>query len=697
VYFVYFVVECLFLLPWILLMRSVTLATLLVLAGAAPAQTSYPMVTHAQPVVVQRGHSSQVVVEGQMNFQGVDCVLFQGTGVRAEVVSVPPPQARAVTLKVTVAADTTLGPREFRLISPLGVSSVGQLVICADPVVVARENISTPATAQLFPVPCVVSGRIKAAEEVALFRFHAEAGQTFTFEVLGARLQDKIHDLQKHLDPLLTLYDANGRELAANDDFFFADPLLTTTCRTTGDYLLSVRDSRYDGDPHWVYALFVTDRPAVSHVHPLCANPGQVVEVEPVGSARLVRERVKLTAPTTIGLHEVTLDINGQSTNPVAFLVSPLPQVQQQPGIGSPARAQRIPIPCGINGRLDRGRQLDHYVFSATKGRPVRFEVQARRFGTPLQSGLDSVLDVLGPKGEVLASNDDTFGKDALVVFMPPADGDYVLRLRDLNSKGGPTFVYHIEADWARPDFSLRCEGDKAMIGPGSRTAWYIHVTRSNGFTGPVQVAIKGLPAGMTVNPLTIPPTMTQGLLVLSAAPDARRVATNVEVVGTATVTFEGKQEVLTRVATPNEEINLPGGGRGRFDVVLHTVAITDPSDILDVEVAPAEIRLKPGQEVRLEVTVKRRADYDKGVTLDMLLRHLNSSYGNPLPPGVTLLDTRSQTLLGNGSKGYLVLRAAPDAAPIAGVPVCVLAQVSVNFVVKMSYASKPVLLTVEK
>ena len=327
----------------------------------------------------------------------------------------------------------------------------------------------------------------------------------------------------------------------------------------------------------------------------------------------------------------------------------------------------------------------------------MRFEVQARRFGTPLQSGLDSVLDVLGPKGEVLASNDDTFGKDALVVFTPPADGEYVLRIRDLNSKGGPTFVYHIEVDWARPDFSLRCEGDKAMIGPGSRTAWYVHVTRANGFTGPVQVTVKGLPPGMTVNPLTIPPTMTQGLLVLSAAPGAKRVATNVEVVGSASVTFEGKQEMLTRVATPNQEINLPGGGRGRFDVVLHTVAITDPSDILDVQVTPAEIHLKPGQEVRLEVTVKRRADYDKGVSLDVLLRHLNSAYGNPLPPGVTVVENKSQTLLGNGSKGYLVLRAAPDAAPIEGVPVSVLAHVSVNFVVKISYSSKPLLLTVEK
>src|SRR5262249_6689235 len=160
------------------------------------------------------------------------------------------------------------------------------------------------------------------------------------------------------------------------------------------------------------------------------------------------------------------------------------------------------------------------------------------------------------------------------------------------------------EADWARPDFSLRCDGDKAMIGPGSSTAWYVHVTRANGFTGPVRIDVKGLLRGVTVNPLTIPPTMTQGLLVLTADNDAGIDAANVEVLGTATATIDGKDKEITRTATPNQEIYLPGGGRGRFDVDLHTVAVTDPSDILKVEVDRTDIRLKPVEEVKLEVTI---------------------------------------------------------------------------------------------
>ena len=47
---------------------------------------------------------------------------------------------------------------------------------------------------------------------------------------------------------------------------------------------------------------------------------------------------------------------------------------------------------------------------------------------------------------------------------------------------------------------------------------------------------------------------------------------------------------------------------------------------------------MKPGQEVQIDVTLKRRPDYDKGVSLDVLLRHLGGVFGNPLPPGVTLV-----------------------------------------------------------
>jgi hypothetical protein len=680
------------------------LAFFLSLAVSLPpafAQTSYPMITHCTPVAVQRGSTTEITVEGQMNFAGVHKMLVEGQGVSADILPDAKGQApttmRSVKLRVKVAADALPGVREFRLASSLGISTLGQLLIVTDPVVLEATDNNTPEKAQKVTTPCVVSGRIEAAEDVDSYRFSARSGQTFTFDVVCARIQDKIHDLQKHADPLIVLLDAAGREIASSDDATFADPLLTYTIAKDGDYIVQVRDARYDGDVRWAYALQITDRPRVSQIFPLAANPGQSLQIEPVGSAKIVAPRVPFTAPVEPGVAPVVLDVGGQSSNPTAMIVSPLPLIVEQEPNDSPSQATSLPIPGGANGRIGKRRDLDHYRFKATKGRPIQFEVYARRFGTRLTSQLDGVLDVLNFSGAVLATNDDANGKDPALVFTPPSDGEFIVRIRDLNSKGGDGHVYFLAADFAKPDFTLRCDPSKAMIGPGSRTAWYVHVARTNGFAGPVKVEVKGLPKGVTVNPLTIPPTMTQGLLVVTAAADAPTDGAIVEIVGTADVTIDGKKEMLTRKAVAVEEIYSPGGGRARFDARMQAIAVTGPSDILDVQVKPDRLTLKPGDEVKLEVTVKRRADYDKAVVLDIPLSHLGTVFGNPLPPGVSVVVGKSKTLLGNGSTGHITLKVDPTAAPIEDVPICVLAHVSINFVVKVSYASAPLLLTIKK
>src|SRR5262249_41642612 len=77
------------------------------LCGESFGQTSYPMITHTTPVAVQRGKTTEVVVEGQMNFAGVYKALFEGNGITAEVVPTaakPAAPVKTVKLKLTVAA-----------------------------------------------------------------------------------------------------------------------------------------------------------------------------------------------------------------------------------------------------------------------------------------------------------------------------------------------------------------------------------------------------------------------------------------------------------------------------------------------------------------------------------------------------------------------------------------------------------------
>ncbi|MGL4555248.1 MAG: PPC domain-containing protein [Gemmataceae bacterium] len=657
-------------------MRTLLLA--LLLPALASAQVSYPMITHTHPVAVQRGKTAAVTVSGAMNFAETTRALFEGPGLRAAVIpeKMPEKTARAVRLEVTADAAATPGVRDFRVAGDLGLSSVGQIVITDHPVVEEQPKNDTREAAQAVPVPCVVAGKVEAAEDADHYKFRAKAGQTVTFEVFCARIQDRIHDLQKHADPIVTVYDSAGRELAANDDFYFADPLVAVTFKADGEYVVQVRDSKYDGDPRWVYALMIDSGPHPTHVFPPAARAGAPVTLEAVGTGLTAR----LTAPASPGVHEVVLDTAKGKSAPVPLIVSALPQAVEAEPNDDPARATRLALPCGINGRVGKPGDVDHYTFAAKKAAAVRFEVKARRFGTRLLSSLDSVIDVLNSRGAVLATSDDLNGKDAALAFTPPADGDYVLRVRDLNGKGGPTAVYHVEAEPVSPDFTLKVDGDKAMIGPGGSAAWYVQLTRLGGFTGPVKIDVKGLPQGVTVNPLTVAPGQVQGLLVLSATADARITA--------AEVTVSGTGEPGTRPAQARQEIYFPGGGRGTIDVAAFAVAVVRPGDLLKVTVTPDEVNLKPGGEVRLDVTVERAAGFDKGVSLDVTLRHLGQVYGNTLPPGVTVVEAKSKTLLGSGSKGHLVLRAAPGSAAADRVPVSVLAHVSVNFVVKQSYSS---------
>lgn len=688
---------------------AIALLSAALLPTAASAQTSFPMVTFTSPVAVQRGTAAEVTVTCQTSsLAGAYKVLFDGVGVSADPVppkeapkvdpKAPVPSVPAIKLKVTVAADARLGVHEFRIATNHGISSLGQLVVVDSPVVQELPGINVPEKAQPVSVPCVVCGRIEVAENVDYYKFTAKDGQTLTFEVYCARIQDKIHDLQKHADPLIAVYDTTGKELAAADDGFFADPVLTFVVPKEGEYRVAVRDAKFDGDPRWAYALTITDKPYAAQVFPMGVSLGQTVKATPVGSAAKLGTDWKLVAPDLPGVTTLPLRANALETNPAPVVVTALPLFEEKEPNDTPKQATRIVLPCGVNGRIGVKRDLDHFVFTATKGKAIRLEVFARRFGTVLRSQLDSQLDVMTTDGKVLASNDDLNGKDAGLVFTPAADGEYVVRVRDLNNKGGDGFVYYLECDFARPDFTIKCDPSKAMIGAGTKTAWYPQVTRVNGFTGPIKVEVKGLPAGVTVNALTIPANMTQGLLVVSAAEDAKVDAAVVKVIGTGEAMDAGGKPVpLGHEAIAVEEIYLPGGGRGRFDAGMQAVAVTTPSDIATVKVSKNRIVLKPGEEVKIDVEVLRGPGYDKAVTLDVPLRHLGSVFGNPLPPGVTIVDGKSKTLLGTGSVGHVVLKADVNAAECTDVPVCVQSFVAINFVVKIGYASEVIWVTVKK
>jgi hypothetical protein len=689
---------------------SLAIAAAAWIAAGARAQTSYPMTTRVDPIAVSRGQTVEIAVSGRENFAGAFALLCASPGLRGEVIkvdTVEPAKAKAkagggrrrratsqVRARLVVAPDAPLGPRELRVATPQGVSSVGLVVIVDDPVVPETDDSANdrPASAQKLTFPTVVSARIAKAEDVDWYAFDLAKGQRVAFEVWGNRLENKIHDLQTHLDPILSLHDSTGRELATADNNRFADPLLSYQATQSGTYFLQVRDTTYAGNPDWSYALHAVTGPAATFAFPMAVNPGTTADLELRGpsSDEMTSASVKVSSDLKPGCHLFALLRSKGGSLPVTLVVTPLPIARESddaPSAGDPKRAIKLPVACC--GRLGARGDCDGYVFEARKGGTYAFEVIARRAG----SDCDPVLRVLDAKGAALTETDDThgLGKDVRIEWKAPTDGSYVLQVADLHDRGGPAFSYVLCAEAASPDFTAACDPDLINVGPGGRVPVFVRLTRQHGFKGAVSLSWDGLPPGVSASPLSIGPSMTEGVIVVSAAPGAQHAAALVSLQGTA----QDAAGKIVRSVGPLEEIYLPGGGRGHYSVDTLGLGVTDPSDIT-VEAAPGQLVLAPGASTTLDVTVTRNPRYTQAVNLSILLEHLGGIHGNPLPPGVTLRESGSKTLLGpQETKGKIILQAAANAAACEQVPIAVMGHVSINFVVKTAYASAPILLTV--
>jgi hypothetical protein len=675
------------------------------------AQSSYPMIMSLSPAAAQVGTTSEHVVESRYSMYGAYQVLVTGDGVTGEVVTpMEPdkdgkePSLTRITVRFTVTDDAMPGIRDFRVAGPTGASTLGQLVVTREPIVIEDPKNDTQETAQAITVASTVCGSVEKAEDVDFYRFTITQPTALTFHCLAMRIENKIHDLQTHVDPIITIRNATtGSTIAAADNKFAADPFLAREFEP-GEYLLEVRDVRYLGNKYWKYCIEISDRPFVSNVHPFVVTAGQRTELKLIGSHLPDAGVAAFTAPSQddpCGM-EVTLPIGGHKSNPIALQVTQLPVVQESERDNNAfAVAQDLPLPGVVNGLIETPADIDCYVFEAAKGDRVSVEVVARRHW----SGLDSIIRIVNEDGKSLVENDDlrlwnkrTVQDSKIENWAVPADGRYAIEIRDLHLRGGDNFVYSLKLTKSQPYFELSLDSDKTWLTPGSCSALFVRAVRKNGFDGSIVLHVDGLPDGVTATCGTIlNGSGVDGCIVLEADSEAVPMASNIRVWGTAVSAAEGEQPVALRSeAQSMQEIYMPGGGRNHWPVEMHTVAVGSPSDLLDVTLSEYEVALKPGESKTIDVEIVRAAGFEKNVTLDMLFQHLSSKFANTLPPGVTIDAKKSLTLLtGANSKGAITLVAAKTAKPVVPQQCCVMANVSINFVMKATYSTRPLMVSV--
>lgn len=228
-----------------------------------PAGKSPPRVLLARPLGVRPAATTRLTLRGLHLDTASEVRLLQVPNAPVKIISkqkAPPPdkltpqQVGDTQLVVEVTLPAGVGGPQVSLVvrTAAGETPPHSLLLETQlPLLAEKEPNDGFRTAQMLSVPVIVEGAIQQPRDVDVFAFVGRAGQRVVCEVLAARQGSP-------LDSLLTLYDAEGHELASNDDTPDSlDSHLEVVLPRDGTYYLSLQDAHDQGSPLHVYRLVV--------------------------------------------------------------------------------------------------------------------------------------------------------------------------------------------------------------------------------------------------------------------------------------------------------------------------------------------------------------------------------------------------------------------------------------------------------
>ena len=140
-------------------------------------------------------------------------------------------------------------------------------------------------------------------------------------------------------------------------------------------------------------------------------------------------------------------------------------------------------------------------------------------------------------------------GSDSQLTFVAPADGTYVVRVRDVRGADRGDFPYTLLIRRPRPDFTVQVDQNHT-VAQGTGKKFGVRLQREDGFDGPVRLDITGMPPGFHVTtPLTVEAGQLRAWGMIwsderALAPDDKAAA---KITATATI---GDRQVVKDVGT---------------------------------------------------------------------------------------------------------------------------------------------------
>ncbi len=536
--------------------------------------------------------------------------------------------ANKVEATLVIAPDCELGEHHIRLRTRSGTSYARTFWVSQFPTVEEVEPNDDFEKPQEVPMNVTVEGSAKP-EEVDYYKIKAKKGQRISVEVEGMRINDsKSGNIL--IDPYVAILDMNRFELAVSDDsaLLKQDPVTSIIAPEDGEYIIEVRDSAYQGRGR--YRVHIGSFPRPTGVYPAGGKAGSEVELTLLGDPKGdYTTKVKLPAKdaethNVFGAQESLLPPSGNELR-VATYDNVL---EKEPNNSIKEATVGGALPQAFNGVLQEPGDNDYFRFTAKKGEKYRFRTYANKIGSPV----DTVLYIYDAKGKQIGSNDDADGSsDSRLDFTAPADGEYVVRVRDMLDRGGKDFVYRIETEAPEPqilvtmpeqirrDAQYRKQFD---IPRGNHFAMVVNVSRRN-YSGELQFDLPKLPKGVTWEADTIPANLSQFPIVLHAAPDA---PIDGDLYNLYVKNVDPKKPVRGKYS---QQLDIIRGNPNNVEYY------TSPSEWVAmgvVEEAPFSISIDQPKvpivrngTMMLKVRAKRKKGFDKPILLRMLWR----------PPGI--------------------------------------------------------------
>ncbi|HBG28827.1 MAG: hypothetical protein A2Y10_03595 [Planctomycetes bacterium GWF2_41_51] len=479
--------------------------------------------------------------------------------------------AETVLIKITIDANAAAGNRELRIETGQGLTNpvvfqVGELPeVCNLETGNQKMLARFPVLAELLKekplnLPVLINGQIMPGDADS-FHFRAQAGQKLVIQTYARSLNPYLADaVPGWFQAITTLYDANGKEIAFDDDYRFnPDPVMFYKILKNGEYELQIRDSIYRGREDFVYRIAIGELPFVTQMFPLGGSEG-VKTIAAIDGWNLAKTRLRLD--TSKGNESVRQTFCQKNTIPYA--VDTLPECNEFETNNTFNNSQKIDLPVIINGRIGKSGDIDMFGFKGFAGQKIAAEVFARQLNSPL----DSLLRLTDESGKIIEWNDDfcaieenylykdptgllTHHADSYMQAELPSDGNFCIQLSDSQNHGGKPYGYRLRISAPQPDFSLRMTPSSLNIRPGSSAAICVYVLRKDGYDGEITITLKDAPAGFEINGGVIPAGRSSIRITLTAPRSALTKPVSLQLAGSAKI----GDKIITRPIVPCEDM----------------------------------------------------------------------------------------------------------------------------------------------